>query len=109
MEDLNRAMEAYYGDTPSPELMELCREVSFDVMEIMRDPDLWFRLPRIDLVRLMIQERLVRFAAAVVRMDRQEEGPSFFGTVDQEFNYEPAKPKPPPPLRSWVRRNGRKA
>lgn len=92
------------GGPPPAEIMELCREVSFVIEEVVKDPDLWFRMPRLNLVRLIIQSKLLDMAAEVVRLDRQREGPDFFGTRPQRISYQRPQPKPPPPLRSWVKK-----
>ena len=106
MEDpeLERWAEERWGGTPDPELFALAAEVSHQIMAIVTDPDLYFRLTRLDLVRLVVQARLIDFLAEGIRLDRHTE-PVFFGTKPQTLGFhQPREPKPEPPLRSWIRR-----
>ena len=102
--DLDEWAERIWGGVPSPEIMELCSQVSFEVMEAVSDPDLFFRHQRVDLVRLVIQHLLMQVAAEAIRLDRQS-GPTFFGTILQVIKHRPRVQKLEPPLRSWIRRN----
>jgi hypothetical protein len=95
-----------FGAVPSPELMDLCHRFSFVIMAVVSDPELWFRLPRLDLVRLVVQAKLLDFAAHVAALDRQGV-PNFFGTVKPEIGYTPVERRPDLPSRSWIKRNGK--
>lgn len=96
--------EKQWGDLPSEEIFDIAHRVSFDIQAIANDPDLYFR--PLEIVRLVIQARLIDAIAEAIRLERESR--SNFGTVPQAFGYKPREPKLDPPLRSWVRRNGRK-
>ena len=99
--------EKQWGDLPSDELFDLVHRASFDIQAIANDPDLYFRNMPLDMVRLVIQAKLLDIVSEAIRIDRLSE-PNFFGSIPQTFGYTPRQPRQQPPLRSWIRRNGRR-
>ena len=88
--ELDEFFECVYGGTPSPELLEMACDAARRIVEYVVTTDDWFPRNASNMVRIKIQSMLVDYAAGVVNLDRQSEGPDFFGTVTV-----PGKPLPP--------------
>jgi hypothetical protein len=95
-----------WGGMPPPEMLEAAHKLACWLKDYMIDSDDFFgNAYPVDMVRIRIQYKLMELMCEAVRIDRQIEGPSFFGTKRQCL--EPWRRRQIPPLRSWIRRNGK--
>lgn len=100
-------VDRQFGGEIPPDILALCHLVAENVKNYAIDGGDWLASPywNIDIVRIRIQYMVLQAVAEAIRRDRQS-GPSFFGTVPQDIR--PSVKRSEPPLRSWIRRNGKK-